>query len=454
MSATRSGAPNAVRNPDVSSPRLMTKRAWWLVGLNVLAPGSAQVLAGNRKLGRFGLRTTFLLWFLIIALVVAAILARVAVLGVLTNSIALIVVQVLLVLYAVLWICLTLDTLRLARLGRAKPAARTGIALFAVVLMVVTSGVVASGAYYAGVTRTAIDKVFSGGTYADPIDGRYNILLLGGDAGPDRMGLRPDSISVISIDANTGATTIIGIPRNMQKAPFVDGSPLYGPYPNGYNCGNNCLISYLYTYGQEHPDLYPNATSASSDSQPGIEAMRDAAEGVLGITLQYYVLIDMKGFSDLIDALGGITITSTERLPINGGEDSNGQPINVDGWIEKGTQKMDGYTALWYARARHGTSDYDRMRRQRDVQSAILTQFDPTNVLTKFEAVAKAGSKVVKTDIPQVMLGKFVDLGTKAKNQKLTKLELSPPTVNMITPDFANIKTLVAKAIAPIKTGG
>jgi hypothetical protein len=62
-----------------------------------------------------------------------------------------------------------------------------------------------------------------------------------------------------------------------------------------------------------------------------------------------------------------------QRIPINGGVDRNGQPINVDGWIELGEQKLDGYHALWYARARHGTSDYDRMSRQREVQQALLS---------------------------------------------------------------------------------
>ncbi|MCU1534827.1 MAG: LytR family transcriptional regulator [Glaciihabitans sp.] len=424
----------------------MTKRAWILVLLGVVIPGSAQVLAGNRRLGRFGLATTLALWFLAIVAALVWFLARPFALGVATNGIALLIAQVLLAAYAVLWVVLALDTLRLTRLVKAAPRARGFIAGVAVILLVTTAGTAAYGSYVSGVARTTLAHVFGGTTYSDPVNGRYNILLLGGDAGADRTGLRPDSISVVSIDANTGATTIIGVPRNLQRAPFSKGSPMLGPFPNGYDCGVNCLVSFLYTYGQEHPTLYPDAVA--HHSQPGIEAMRDAIQGVVGLKLQYYALIDMKGFQNLVDALGGITIEVKERLPINGGQDANGQPTQVYRWIEPGVQKMDGFTALWYARSRHGTSDYDRMARQRTVQAAILAQFDPGTVLTKFEAIAKASGQIVKTDIPQGMLGKFVDLASKARAQKLDNLELVPPLVDVIHPNFTDIHSLVAQHTA------
>jgi len=439
--------PTPVRNPNLSSRSEMTRRAWWLVVLNILLPGSAQAVAGSRRLGKFGLFFTLLLWLLVIVTLVAWLAAQSTVLDLATNSIVLTVVQVFLVFYAILWVILTLDTLRLTRLVKAGPAARIGVALLAIVVMVGVSGVAARGAFLVGVTRSTVGSIFhSNKPLADPINGRYNVLLLGGDAGPDRVGLRPDSISVASINAETGQTTLIGVPRNMQKAPFVKGSPLYGPYPGGYICGDNCLISYLYTYGQAHPSLYPNAVK--DGSQPGIEATRDAVEGVLGITIPYYAIIDMQGFSDLVDALGGITIDVTEKLPIGGGIDANGQPIGTHKWIYPGVQKMNGYTAQWYARSRHGTSDYDRMERQRQVQAAILAQFQPSVVLNKFDAIASAGRQIVKTDIPQNMLGRFLELANKARSQKVAQLELVPPVVYEPNPNFTQIRQLVADKLA------
>ena len=432
---------STVRNPDTSSRTAMTRRAWWLIGLNLLIPGSAQVLAGNRRLGRFGLAATIVTWVLLAVVIVVNLVAKNLLYSALTNSWALLAGQFMLVLYAALWIVLTLDTLRLTRLVKVRPSARPIVATLALIGLVATAGTAGYSVYLAGVTRGALDQVFAEGPPADPINGRYTVMLLGGDAGADRTGLRPDSISVASIEAATGKTTIFGIPRNLEQVPFADGSPLYGPFPNGYNCGDDCLISYLYTYGQEHPELYPDAEKQGS--QPGIEATRDAVEGVLGIQIQYYALIDMKGFSSLIDALGGITIEVKKRLPIEGGIDANGQPTHVKSWIEPGVQKMDGYTALWYARSRHGTSDYDRMKRQRDVQAAVLEQFQPSVVLLRFQSVAEAGSRIVKTDIPQRMLGQFVELAGKARDHELNRVELVPPLVDVVYPNFSDIHAIV-----------
>jgi LCP family protein required for cell wall assembly len=425
----------------------MTRRGWYLVVLNILLPGSAQSLAGNRKLGRVGLVSSFVLLALLILAVLGFFFARETLLAVVTNVFVLTVIEIAIIYYISLWIILTIDTIRLARLVRANPGSGLGIAAFATVILLAIAGVGGYGAVVVNSTRSVLSDVFSGGQMAAPVDGKYNVMLLGGDAGSSRVGLRPDSISVVSIDADSGATTIIGVPRNLQQAPFSEGSPLYEHFPDGYTCGDDCLVSYLYTYGEENAELYPDA--ASHGSEPGIEAMRDAIEGVTGLTIQYYVLIDMGGFKDMVNALGGIDIVSAQRYPIGGEEDANGQPINVDEWIEAGPQHMDGRTALWYARSRHGTSDYDRMARQRQVQEAIIAQFTPANILTKFQGVASAGTRIVKTDIPQGMLPGFVDIATKAREHDVTNLELVPSSgVDVVYPDFDVIHGMVDEALA------
>ncbi len=437
MSATT----QPVRYPDVRSPRFMTKRAWWLVLLNLLVPGSAQVVAGDRRLGRFGLGTTIVFWVLALLAIVLAVGARGIALALVTNTIVLGVLVALAVFYAVVWLVLTLDTLRLVRFVNVAPGARGLVAALGVLSLVLTvggSGFVAANS----VSAIGLLGIFAPGPSQEPIDGRYNILLLGGDAGPDRLGLRPDSISVVSVEAATGAAVIFGIPRNMEQVPFVEGSPLWGPFPDGYDCGDDCLVSYLYTYGSEHPDLYPDA--ASHGSNPGVEAMRDAVEGITGLTIPNYVLIDMQGFAQLIDALGGIDLDVPARVPlgINGG--------SVIGYIEAGPQHMDGATALWYARSRYETTDYDRMERQRQVQEAILRQMEPANVLLSFQGVSAAGQQVVSTDIPQSMLSYFVELGAKTKELPLTKIDFVPPLIDEeADPDFALIQATVDAALVP-----
>ena len=440
-------APNPVRNPDTRSRPLMTKRAWWLVILNLFIPGSAQVLAGNRRAGRFALGATMVLWVLVVAGVVLYFANRALLLTIFTNSIVLWVLVAALLFYAVLWVVTTFDTLRLVRLVKVTPSARGFVAGLSIVALAVTAGSAGYAAVSAVSAIGVLDSVFSGGQIAEPIEGRYNILLLGGDAGPDRQGMRPDSISVVSIDAETGSAVIFGIPRNMEKARFSEGSPLYGPFPNGYDCGDDCLVSFLYTYGQEHPELYPDAEAQGS--QPGIEATRDAAEGILGMTIQYYVLIDMQGFAQLIDALGGIELTLEEPVLYGANNYDDGTPAPPAGTLPAGTYVMTGEQALWYARSRYGTNDYVRMERQREVQEAMLRQFEPGNIVLKFQAVAAAGTQVVSTDIPQAMLGHFVELGAKTRELPIEKLNFVPPEFDGVNPDFEYIQQRVDEATAP-----
>lgn len=439
-----------VRYPDTNAPALMTKRAWWLVVLNVLIPGSAQLLAGNRRLGRFGVASTFVLWALAVGAVLLYFLARATLLTIVSTTIGLWAVTALLLFYAVVWVVLTLDTLRLIRLVRTLPQARGAIAGVAIIALVVTGGGAAYGAYVASTANVFITDVFVTAPPEPPIDGRYNILLLGGDAGPDRDGLRPDSITLVSVDAATGAATMIGLPRNLEYFPFAEGSPLAQKYPNGYGwdgCDVDvCLLNSVYTEVEFiTPEFYPDAVAQGS--QPGIEGMRDAVEGITGLTIQYYALIDMQGFSDLIDALGGVTIDVETAVPVHTDETFS----EVAYYIGPGVVQMDGYTALWYARSRHDTTDYDRMARQRQLQQAILEQFNPANVLAKFQAVAQASSQVVRTDIPQATLGYFVDLASKTRELPITDVELVPANgIEPEDPDFAYIRELVAAAVAPI----
>jgi len=438
-----------VRNPDLRDTGAMTKRGWILVVLNLLIPGSAQLLAGNRRLGRFGVGATFVLWALAIIAGLLYAFLRTVIYTIASTPVALWGIAALLVFYGVLWVVLTLDTLRLVRLVKTVPVARPAIAILTVAALVVTAGGAAYGAFVATTASGFISDTFVAAPPEPPVDGRYNIMLLGGDAGADRTGLRPDSMTVVSIDAETGAATLIGLPRNMEKVPFVAGSPMAEKYPNGYGVNgcevDVCLLNSIYTEVElVSPEMYPNAVAEGS--LPGIEGMRDALEGITGLTIQYYGLIDMAGFSELIDALGGVTINVPVAVPIH----TDDTFTTVLEYIGPGVVHMNGYYALWYARSRHDTSDYDRMARQRQIQEAIVEQANPANVLSKFQAIAAAGSQVVKTDIPQGTLGYFVELAGKTKSLPISSLELVPANdVVPEDPDFGYIRELVAAALAP-----
>ncbi|MBP1326100.1 LCP family protein required for cell wall assembly [Leucobacter exalbidus] len=449
----------------------MTKRSLWLVVIGFLLPGSAQILTGNRKLGRIGLIATIVLIVgaLLTALGFAA--ARSATLNLFTNSAALFVLQWLLVAYAILWLVLGFDTLRLTQLVRITPNWRIPVAVIAVVLTVLPSLGVGWASSTIGSTRSLLSGLFQGSPAVDPVDGRYNILLLGTDAGADRDGMRPDSISLVSVDAKTGQSVIIGLPRELTEMPFPEESPMYNVHPNGFCIGPNsfgdgggCLTGYLNGVYAEleqadvivesegldpaYASLYEGfyADAASRGSSPGLEATKDAVSGATGLDVQFFVLVNMDAFENLINALGGVDINVQERLPIGGDQFGNG----VEGYIEIGQQHMDGFTAQWYARSRYGSEngDYARMERQRELQGAILAQMNPKNVLTRFQDIAAAGTELVETDIPESMLGRFLDLAAKAREHSPVNVELVPPAIDPELPDYARAHQLVADGVA------
>jgi polyisoprenyl-teichoic acid--peptidoglycan teichoic acid transferase len=290
-----------------------------------------------------------------------------------------------------------------------------------------------------------LNQVFSATAVTEPVAGRYNILLLGADAGKNRIGLRPDSISVVSVDAESGSAVTIGIPRNLQKVRFAIGSPMNDVFPDGYNCGSECLINAVYTEAEEnHADKYPLA--AAMGSSPGIEATREAVEYVTGLKIQSFVLIDMAGFANLVQALGGVSVTVETAIPIGGKYNEAGELENPRDWIQPGTQRLSGEKALWFARSRYQSSDYERMLRQRELQRALLNQLDPLTVAANFSALAEAGASMVITDVPREMLSTYASLALSARERGVDQLELTPPLIDVVDPNFFEIRNMVARA--------
>jgi LCP family protein required for cell wall assembly len=451
--ATGTVMTDPVRYPSSASVPVRTKRGFVLVLMTLLVPGSAQIVAGDRKLGRTALRVTLSAWALLAGALLLLAVNRSLLINILTNQFASLAIILVLVALALGWAFLFINTLRLIRPVLLAPAARPAVGIALVLALVLSSGTLGYAAYLLNVGRNAIGSIFAAGPSIDPVDGRYNFLMMGGDAGDDRTGRRPDSLSVLSVDAKTGQTAIISVPRNLQNAQFSEGSPMRQIYPDGYDCGNECLINAINTeVTNEHADLYPGV------ADPGAQATLEAVSGTLGITVQAYVLVDMDGFAKLIDAMGGIRIKAGGWVPISGdmideAHGIHGMPL---GWIAAGDQHLDGYHALWYGRSREFVDDYARIQRQQCVQQAMLKQLDPTTLLSKFEDIANAGTKVVDSNISSSQLGSFVDLAMKAKGQEVKRLTIGPPDFDAsfsTVPDFdiihEKVDQLLASASAP-----
>ena len=117
--------------------------------------------------------------------------------------------------------------------------------------------------------------------------------------------------------------------------------------------------------------------------------------------------------------------------------------------MKKGkNQLLNGRSALWFARSRSDSSDYDRMARQKCVMTAMLKQLDPVTVLTNFNKIAAAGKQVVETDIPPNKVDTMVNLALKAKEKPIASVSFVPPAIYPGSPDIAKMHSMVAKKIA------
>jgi LCP family protein required for cell wall assembly len=459
-SRNNSREPNTpFRNVERADSRQLVKRAAWIIALNLFVPGSVQVVAGNKKFGRLGILFTLGFWSFLVIAALFALVSKVALFTLISSPVLATPIGIAFVVYSALIVLTTLDALRLMYLHRVTMRFKSIL----VVLILLTGTFNGYVANTIGSTALAASNftttTFKNSESFEPSEGRYNILVLGGDSGANRMGLRPDSISVLSVSAETGMAVNIGLPRNLQRIQFKEGTPIRSVYPYGFNnnCEGECFLSSIYKVTMDnHKDLYPGIGKKGSTA--GIEATRSAVEWVTGLEIDAYVLINMDSFVELIDALGGIRVNVKKALPIGGQQDcypadNEHESVCPDalGWIEKGIQNMDGRTALWYARSRHNTNDYDRMKRQREIQNIVLKKIDLQTLLFKLNAVAGAGAKLIKTDIPGSSLPTLMDLALKARSSGLKSLQLTSPTIEANDPDFRLMRQLIQQKIKKYK---
>ncbi|ADB30657.1 cell envelope-related transcriptional attenuator [Kribbella flavida DSM 17836] len=415
------------------------RRAVALLLMTLVLPGSAQIVAGSKRAGRYAWRVVAGLIALVLFLVLLSLVWRSGTINLIVAPATLRVVQVLLIVLAIGWAALFVDAYRLGRPLTLERNHRLAASILDGVLVVLVVGALVWGSTIVSAQRDFVASVFGSGEKSSADKGRYNVLLLGGDSGANRIGVRPDSITLASIDAETGRAVLIGLPRNMAKVPFPAGSEMAKQFPNGFewdDCGHNCYLNGVYTWAMGHKQHFPGV------QEPGLLATQQAVEGITGLKVNYYVLIDIAGFQHLLNAVGGITVDVGKRVPIGG----IGAPIK--GYIEPGkNQHLDGYHAMWFARSRANASDYERMTRQKCVMTAMLNQLSPQKVLTKFQGIAAAGKQVVQTNIPSGELGTFTDLALDSKKLPVSSFSPVPPLIKTGDPDFDLIRSKVAEAI-------
>ncbi|WP_172797078.1 LCP family protein [Devriesea agamarum] len=284
------------------------------------------------------------------------------------------------------------------------------------------------------------------GNGADPWKNipRLNILMLGQDAGADRTGTRPDTIMVASIDTKSGRTALFSIPRNLEHVRFPPGTAAAKRFPNGfrYYGPQQDLINAVWSWAEDQKELFPG------DPNPGLTATRWAVEQTLGLKLDYYAMVNLKGFEDLVNAIGGVDIQVERRIPIGGGKDPGATRRHpITGWIEPGWQHLDGYHALWYARSREGSDDFNRICRQQRMIRIVTEEADPLTLAAAFPKLVTATENNIVTDIPPDRLEAFANLALKVKKAGFLSLPLNQSVTPSNKANWSKIRTWANEGI-------
>ena len=257
---------------------------------------------------------------------------------------------------------------------------------------------------------------------------RVNILLVGVDSGVGRDHALTDTMLVVSMDSD-GATAMVSIPRDLVDAPLPDGEP----YPRKLN-------SLLQTASAD-PAGYPMGAVATLKATIG---------NLLGVPIHYFAAVDMAGFRQVIDAIGGVEVAV--EVPVADPQH------NV--YLEPGPVFMDGELALRYVRSRFGVgnNDFVRAGRQQEVIAAVRAKLTATNVLTALPGLLNAVQSTIATDVPSDRIPELAELVQNADMDSVDRVVIDPPEyvtpatgaggAYILIPDFESIRELGQSLLA------
>lgn len=365
-------------------------------------------------------------------------------------------VQVAIALFVLARLVGVTEVIRSRRRGTPKRAA-TWLAVLGVLFVAVPAG---WGGYRAYKLGDVIDDVFLSSGSSDPLadsgagsgdgasepesDELFNVLLVGGDEGPGRWALRTDTMILVSIHKPSGRIAMLSIPRNLRGVEFPADSPMGREFPDGFPDLANAIYPYVYTH-EEMAAQYQRG-----ELSPEAVVLAQGLSYSLDVTIHDYVIVNMQGFLEIVDALGGVTMTLDERIPMPG--NVPGAKHSYPDSIGPGVVEMDGTIALGFARSRSGDSDYGRMGRQRQLLEALASQTSGSDVLVKFPDLANVLKFTVRTSLSTDEFGMLVDrMRAGADIQESTGL--GPPYINPGNPNLVDCVNLVDAMQDAILTG-
>jgi LCP family protein required for cell wall assembly len=236
---------------------------------------------------------------------------------------------------------------------------------------------------------------------------RVNVLLVGVDAGPGRTTELTDTMLVVSLDPVGGDSAMISIPRDLYGVPLPDGRIF------------NAKLNSLMAQANAHPAEFPLG---------GVGTLKATIGELLGVRIHYFAAINLLGFMDAIDAVGGVDVTVERAIddPFYNDE-ITGRRVGFH--LPAGLHHMDGRLALAFVRSRKGAGDNDftRADRQQQLLTALQEKLTAGNLLLSLPGLLDAVKNTIATDVPSARIPDLAQAIQDADMSQLRRIVLQPP---------------------------
>lgn len=318
-----------------------------------------------------------------------------------------------------------------AHARRQRPSMRHWTTWLTAVLVVVIVVMHAVPAYYAALAIDTLNSVALGGSSNGGLTGgfgrvpgfsplpqpsdqpqvergeRVNFLLVGVDAAPTRTTQLTDTMLVVSLDPAGGASAMVSVPRDLYGVPLPDGRI--------YNAKLNSLMA----VAENHPADYPLG---------GVGTLKATIGSLLGIKIHYFAAINLLGFKQAVDSIGGVDIVVQRTIndPTYFDVERN---LRTGFYLRAGPHHLDGSTALAFVRSRKGIgdSDFTRAERQQQLLSAIRDKLTAQNLLVSLPGLLATVKSAIATDVPSERIPDLAQAVQNADMSNLRRIVLQPP---------------------------
>ncbi|MGI6092413.1 MAG: LCP family protein [Veillonellaceae bacterium] len=284
---------------------------------------------------------------------------------------------------------------------------------FSILLILIAFLAVTAASYF--MFSNALDKNTTKRTESGFISAqdKVNILVMGVDQRSEDVG-RSDTMFVVTVDTDTKSVALLSIPRDTRVR--IPG--------NGWD-----KINHAYATG-------------------GHKLTQQAVEGLMGIPIDHYVIVNFNGFQKIVDAVGGVDINVEKRMYYEDPYDGDGLVIN----IKPGLQHMDGETAIKYVRYRDGDGDIGRIQRQQQFMRALFDEVASPAVITKIPAIIREVSATIDTDLSTSEMLKLAQILNEAYKQglKTDMVPGKPAYINEVSywlPDLMALRNHMANTL-------